>query len=68
MFETDEQIIIHALNMWKNHIETGNVLLSANDAIEQKKHKLLKPISEDTRILLIKIKLLRDKYIGVSRW
>jgi hypothetical protein len=33
MFEKDNQIKAHALLMWANYIETGNVAMSAADAI-----------------------------------
>ncbi len=31
----DEELISHALTLWANHIETGQVTLSANDVAEQ---------------------------------
>jgi hypothetical protein len=33
--ETDEQKIHYALNLWANYIETGNVVLCAQDAQRQ---------------------------------
>ena len=31
---TDQQLISHALNMWANYVETGNVSMSAKTAKE----------------------------------
>ena len=64
---TDEEIdqIIIALNMRINHIQTGNVLLSANDAIESKQSKLLKvlePSQEES------IERIRRLIAHLKRW
>lgn len=37
MFDTDQAVKAHALQMWANYVETGNVLLSAEDAESQNK-------------------------------
>jgi len=36
LFDSDQEIISHALNMWANHIETGDVCLSMTDAQNMK--------------------------------
>lgn len=35
---TDNQLAAHALDMWANYVETGEVSLSAKDAAERKLH------------------------------
>lgn len=32
---TDDELTSHALNLWANYIETGDVILSARDVSEQ---------------------------------
>ena len=43
MFDTDKEILYQALSVWMNHIETGDVGISAQDAINMRRaHKINK--------------------------
>lgn len=33
MFKSDQEVIRHALLMWRNYIQTGDPLISADDAV-----------------------------------
>lgn len=57
--QTDKELITHALNMWANHIETGNVSLNAGDA-DNRKMKV-KALDDDQKALVLRLrKLARD--------
>jgi len=63
MFETDEELIENALDLWSNYIETGYVNLSAYDIINSgKDRQLIKRLTEDQRKLVMRIRTLRDRY------
>ena len=49
---TDQQLISHALNMWANYVETGNVAMSA---------KLAKEMDEEANTLNSRQKELVDR-------
>ena len=55
----EEEIVAAALTMRQNHIETGNVLVSAKDM----RHRdiRLQPLSMDQMKLIIKIEEIRAK-------
>ena len=55
----ENEVIARALHMWANYIETGTVIMSAADAINQKKP--LHPLTLDQQKFVIR---LRDMAIG----
>jgi len=48
----EAEMIISALYMRINFIETGTPTLCANDAVQQKKHSFIKPLEDEQRELL----------------
>jgi hypothetical protein len=54
--ETDEQKIFYALSMWANHIETGDIVLGAEDAIER--GIKTKPLNEDQMRSVLRLREL----------
>jgi hypothetical protein len=71
MFEKDNEIIYQALIMWANHIETGNVNLSAKDAQDipnvdfcgNKKKSIIKALDLNQMKLVIRIRELAIKHL-----
>jgi len=61
--ETQTEMIITALHMRANYIETGNVSLSRNDAIKASKHACIKMISDDQSRLVLKLRGLAKKLL-----
>jgi len=49
MFESDQSVIKHALLMWRNWIETNNVVISAQDALNMDEKKLIRPLDPEQR-------------------
>lgn len=75
-FEKDEACIYWALNMWANHIETGDVTLNQDDVIEMIKsmpdddwHKRdrceamdkLKKLTQDQKTFVARLRALANK-------
>lgn len=58
MFDTDEEIRNHALNMWGNYIESGSVTLSRNDCIKQGEVNYIKSLSDEQLALVARIRQL----------
>ena len=51
-----------AFNMRANYIETGDVNLSRNDAIAMRKTDIIKPLTADQLLLVIRLRqLARDR-------
>jgi hypothetical protein len=53
---TDQELIARALNLWGNWIETGNIILSAEDA-QQRKLKF-NALSVDQMKLVVRLREL----------
>jgi len=72
MYEKDKHVIIHALYMWKNYIETGNVKIGANDCNNnrdlQKKIKTLDSGQKDfiNRLDSLATDILKDKKVLIG--
>lgn len=62
--QSDEELICLALMYWANHIETGTAILSATDAVYQKKSKLVKPLDDAQRKLVARLRELSNIYLG----
>lgn len=60
--QTDHELIRTALHLWANHIETGNVALSARDAVHA--HKPFKALSNDQMKLVVRLRELAEKADG----
>lgn len=58
---SDEQLISTALNYWANHIETGNIVLSANDACGRQR---LRPLNSDQIALVARLRELATEQLG----
>ncbi len=61
MFETDGEIKFQALTMWANHIETGDVSMSPQDAVNRKLKDKIKPLTLQQQELVVRIKKLAQK-------
>lgn len=64
---SDHELKIVALQSMANWMETGNPHLSANDAIQQKKFELLRPLEESQREDVVRLrqlaKLIMDRFV-----
>lgn len=60
--ETDQEKIYYALSMWANHIETGKMTLSANDALHQ--NIRVKPLTENQMKFVIRLLELSRKALN----
>lgn len=55
----DKDMILQALRMWKNYIETGNVVLSKDDCIIDKDlQRKIKNLNNDQKNFIEKIDML----------
>lgn len=61
MFNTDEDIILYSLSMWQNYIQTGNVSLSSEDAMNMKKPNLINPLNLDQIKFIARIETIKEK-------
>jgi len=59
--EEEKELIVFGLQMRRNHIETGNALLSAQDAKRMEKEKMIKPLGTDQYRLIVKLEDLITK-------
>lgn len=57
----EKELIVFGLNMRKQYIETGNVLLSAQDAKRMGKDKIVKALGDDQYALINKLNDLIKK-------
>lgn len=57
---TDDELICNALQMWANHIETGNVVLSATDAKQARKP--FKALDAHQMKLVIRLRELAERF------
>ena len=64
MFEKDNEIKFYALNMWANHIETGNVSMSAEDAHKRNEKVSLKYLDENQQKFVIRLRELARKELS----
>lgn len=61
-FDANQLSVIHAaLAMWRNYVETGNVLLSLQDAINSKQFKLCKVLDTNQKRLVVQLESLMEK-------
>ncbi len=58
---SDDDLIAHALNMWANHIETGKVALSAEDAKRSGQSMLLRPMADSQKSLVTRLRDLSSE-------
>ena len=64
MFEKDNHVIFHALNMWANYIETNDVTLSRNDAIKIKQLDIVKVLDSDQLEFINRLRNLAVKHLN----
>lgn len=64
MKEKDNIIIAYALNLWANHIETGNISLSAEDARNMNNNNLIKNLDEEQINFVKRLKDLSNKNLS----
>lgn len=69
MFETDNEIISFAVNMWANHIETGDGTISAADAVNMNRKDKIKYLEPRQQKFVMRLRELAAKNlnIGVER-
>ena len=61
MFEKENHMISHALNMWANYIETGDVTKSAQDA--QRFKEYFNALTEDQMEFILRLRKTSTKYL-----
>lgn len=66
MFENDNHLIIRALNMWANYIETGEVCCSASDAVKMGQHEKVNALTSDQMKLILKLRKLSRKFLETN--
>lgn len=64
MFEKDNQIKYHSLNLWANYIETGDVNMSANDAIKTNNRQCIQPLELEQQKFVIRLRDLANKELN----
>ena len=58
MFSSDSEIIRHALIMWRNYIQTGDVVLSTVDACNIGQEKLCRQLNADQQEFVTRLEEL----------
>lgn len=58
---TDLQVIAHALGMWRNHIETGNISMSKQDAINCNDAGKIKALDQNQQRFVSRLEQLQNK-------
>ena len=73
MSDSDNQVKFRALNMWANYIETGDVTMSAADAINMKQSlnnmnpiMKLKPLNLEQQKFVIRLREMAIKEIHIK--
>ena len=61
---TDKQMIYHALMMWRNHIQTGNVTLSSVDAVLSGRPSLCRQLDSDQQEFVSRLEELAGKQLS----
>ena len=61
---SDDDIICYALSYWANHVETGNMVMSRNDAIRQNKHACIRDLSNEQMEMVRRLRKLSNDQIG----
>ncbi len=61
MFEKDKYVKSHALSMWANYIETGDVCLSTCDAINSDRRDSIKALSLEQQEFVVRLRKLANK-------
>ena len=62
---TDLELIVHALNMWANYIETGDLVLSAQDVKNMMSADKIKSLSLEQIKIVVRLRELA-KSVGVE--
>lgn len=65
---TDDELVAHALSLWANHIETGKVALSAEDAKRSGQSIHLRPMDERQRELVARLRNLATGDRSAKAW
>jgi hypothetical protein len=58
---SDKEIIRHAVLMWRNYIQTGDVVLSAADAVNSGQQDKCRQLSSDQIQFVIRLEQLAEK-------
>lgn len=58
---TEKRDLIHALSMWINYVQTGDVSMSQVDAVNAKMEDKIKPITEEQMERILELKKLQRK-------
>ncbi len=64
---TDRQVIMFALLQWRNHIETGDYALSAQDAIRSGQSKLCKALEHEQILFIRRLEKLAEKIASTTK-
>jgi hypothetical protein len=64
--QKDKYLISHALLMWANHIETGDICLNAIDAKKMGKEKQINALDVDQMKLVVRLKELSNKQLETN--
>ncbi len=59
----DKMILYLALNYWANHIETGEINISANDAYDMGEENLIKRLDITQKKFVIRLRELAEKQL-----
>jgi hypothetical protein len=61
MFEKDTHVINHALTMWSNYIETGDVTRSRHDL---RKDERARALTDDQQLFCIRLRKLANEQLN----
>jgi hypothetical protein len=60
---TNRQIIRDSLTMWRNHIQTGNVVTSVRDVVNMGEPEKVRMLSREQQEFVIRIEELAEEFI-----
>jgi len=63
MDQLEKETIYNALLQWRNHIQTGNITISTQDAINMGQSQLCKPLNQDQIEYCNYLENLANKYM-----
>ena len=59
---TDSDLIRHAVLMWRNHLQTGNVVMSTQDAVASGQESECRMLNSDQMEFVLRLEQLADKF------
>lgn len=63
---SDKEVIAHALQMWANHIQTGNVCLTPGDLNNMRRSSEIRALDTHQMKFLVRLEDLRERVLALD--